>query len=474
MRGSKLLKVLRSVSTEELRHFRKVLLSPYFTSNTNLLTLYEILRKYHPDFTSTRLTKEKVFEHIFPDHTYSDSKLRNLMSELLTLLEDFLAWETFKKKPMEREKMLMEFFENKNEERYTQLLQQSTKQAHQTTFRHADYYLRAFQLSMRQTEWSASHNRIEEYFYRRKETENLLDNYHALLKAQLRLAEKASQVFDQGKEKSPPAPLFDSKDIRDNLLYQLYTQLELIIGDGDIAQITSFLEKLNRAKAVLEPDTHKELFVALLNYAIGQMQVKEAEFLPLVFELYQFGLSEEVLLENQQMSTTTFLNIVIIGGRMKAMAWTEKFIDKYADYLLAEERNDVLVLGKAYLYFYAQRFFESLDTLLQYTFQNQSQLYPARACILRCYFELYQRDDSYEELLLAQCAAFEKYIRRNRQLSSSRKTSALMFKKMILAIVNASGEKKRNKKAKKNLRAQLDAIPIIDSRKWLEEKIKES
>ncbi|MBK9334223.1 MAG: hypothetical protein IPM96_17890 [Ignavibacteria bacterium] len=46
------------------------------------MELYNILKKYHPRFTSVDFTKENVYSLLFKDKEYNDAVLRNTFSKL--------------------------------------------------------------------------------------------------------------------------------------------------------------------------------------------------------------------------------------------------------------------------------------------------------------------------------------------------------------------------------------------------------
>ena len=90
MYNSRLLQLLKILHEDELSQFRKYLASPYFNERPKALELFSLLEKYHPEFSSTKLVKEKIFKRIYPGEEYKDIKLRQLMSYMAGLTENFL------------------------------------------------------------------------------------------------------------------------------------------------------------------------------------------------------------------------------------------------------------------------------------------------------------------------------------------------------------------------------------------------
>ena len=112
---SKLLKTFKLLDKEETRRFKKLLQSPFFTTNTHLLRLYNYLIKYYPDFNHPKLTKVLIFTYLFPNRTYNDNKLRMLLREFTKQLEDFLVIKEVQNNNKEYKKQLINSYGRRNE-----------------------------------------------------------------------------------------------------------------------------------------------------------------------------------------------------------------------------------------------------------------------------------------------------------------------------------------------------------------------
>lgn len=101
MQNTKLVKLLRTFSTREVKDFEKFILSPYFLRGRNLLPLWKVLKKFYPSFDSPQLTKEKVFKKVHPGKKFdrkSGHALTVAISEMSLLAEKFLAFELIQKR----------------------------------------------------------------------------------------------------------------------------------------------------------------------------------------------------------------------------------------------------------------------------------------------------------------------------------------------------------------------------------------
>ncbi|MFT7606032.1 MAG: hypothetical protein ACI8VT_003630, partial [Saprospiraceae bacterium] len=93
MKESKLIILLKSLSSVEFKLFYKFVKSPYYNVNNNLVNLYKLLSKYYPDFEHSKLTYQAIFTSLFPREGFDIQRLRVLFHRLTKLVESFLVAE---------------------------------------------------------------------------------------------------------------------------------------------------------------------------------------------------------------------------------------------------------------------------------------------------------------------------------------------------------------------------------------------
>ncbi|MEO8665374.1 MAG: hypothetical protein ABI462_07745 [Ignavibacteria bacterium] len=89
MLKSKAIDILKTLSRDEFKRFGYFAESPYFNRNNSLIRLAGELREFYPSFDSGKMTEEYLYKKVF-GNKYSYSSMKNLMSEMLTLCENFL------------------------------------------------------------------------------------------------------------------------------------------------------------------------------------------------------------------------------------------------------------------------------------------------------------------------------------------------------------------------------------------------
>ena len=95
MQQSKLFTLLSGLEAAEFRWLHKFLKSPFYNTNEKILNLFLYIKKYYPDLDSPKLAKEITFQYLFPKQQFQAQKMRKLMHELATLVEDFMVAQHF-------------------------------------------------------------------------------------------------------------------------------------------------------------------------------------------------------------------------------------------------------------------------------------------------------------------------------------------------------------------------------------------
>jgi len=73
-----------------MKKFKDFVMSPYFNKNKNVIRLYEVLNKHHPDFDSKNFTDENIYTAVFGKGEFEYFKIKNISSDLYNLAEEFL------------------------------------------------------------------------------------------------------------------------------------------------------------------------------------------------------------------------------------------------------------------------------------------------------------------------------------------------------------------------------------------------
>ncbi|HEY3250869.1 MAG TPA: hypothetical protein VGK25_07095, partial [Ignavibacteria bacterium] len=88
---SKAIEIIQTFDSREFHEFGKFVDSPFFNSNTKLIEMYSLLKKFYPAFSQKNFTKENLYQKLFPGKKYNDGTMRKLLSSLQSLAEEYLA-----------------------------------------------------------------------------------------------------------------------------------------------------------------------------------------------------------------------------------------------------------------------------------------------------------------------------------------------------------------------------------------------
>src|SRR6056297_4170888 len=115
MKTTKLYQILSQFQVYELNRLSKFIHSPYFNPSERLSTFYD---EIHTDLKSNEtdpsaLKKERLWNLLVPNEPYNDRRFRKYTSDLLSLVEDFLALDEYKSNPIHQADFLLQAIQQK-------------------------------------------------------------------------------------------------------------------------------------------------------------------------------------------------------------------------------------------------------------------------------------------------------------------------------------------------------------------------
>lgn len=477
MQTSKLVALLRSVRAEEMRWLAKFVRSPYYNANVWVVRLFDYLRKYHPDFDSPKVDKTVIFQHLLPDQSFDDRRLRLIMFRLSELVEEFLVAQRLKGDRLRRDELLVNELGERNhyelfEKRHQTLIQEWGN----TPYRDEFYYLKLWRLQHR-------------YFYHPQtarfdiSAEGLtkimqnLDAFYVLSKmrygAELRNRENILSeryqvpLLRECRDLAANHLVFEGDKVfqvsQDVLSLMEQPQNEVVyqrLEDNVIANLNLF-----------RPEDQSALLRYLINATIQLYNLGKPVFLDNQFRLYHLGLKKELFLREGELSDVTFLNIIITAAVLKKIDWVEDFIQKYGARLPAEAQKDAVLLGQAYWHFVAGRFDESNSFLRRIESVELQYLLRIKSLTLRNHFEILLRDDTYYDLWIHESRAYEKFLRRDKRLSGARVQAYLNLIYFLRKLAKWRMSPRSSEEKRAKIRAELANTPGVVARQWLEEKL---
>ncbi len=463
MQNSKLIKILRLLSEEEMRQLKKLVQSPCYTSNTNLLKLYGVLLKAHPEF-ERGMEKEKIFKKIFPKHEFSDSKWRNLTKDMTQLVEQFLIKKELEKDGIQKRKLLLKILgERRNAELFGKEENKITKTLKEDAFRDHIYFRDLLDVNGLRLDHIESQNirlRAEQL----QDRLHLLEMYYQVSKTKIEMELTSFSRIIKLEERS-------STPMAKNLMLDICNKAQALYAEDDLVTFEELKSLFFENLSSLRKSMQQAILTLLINFVIRKMKEDDLKFNQLAFELYKEGIEKEILFEAQKMTGTGFMNIVVASAKSRAFEWTYNFIEQFSPYLDQEIAEDVEALSRSYLLFQEQKFEAAIQLINQNNFKHGLYKQSAKIHSLRCYFELFLKDHSYFDLLESTRANFERALYRDEQILKENKEGMLNFSAFLRILASEKLKGNLDQATKNRLLNLLETYKTIYSRSWLKGKI---
>ncbi|MEO1257581.1 MAG: hypothetical protein AAFZ15_02255 [Bacteroidota bacterium] len=474
MKNSKLVKLIRTLSHEEFRRFHRYLKSPFFTTNKNLLALYEYLRKYHPDYDSPKLEKEIVFKKIFARASFNYAKFAALTQSMTRLVEDYMLWINMQESPLLRQRHLLKIYNKRNlfefyERGYVRMLEKLKQppyrdlEFYQEKLQlHADYYFHPLnnKYDLEDDSLESFSDDLDVFF--------VIGKYRAVtaLKNRERILSK----------KYPVRFLSTIKENRQegwlegHYLVQLYELLFELMEGQQHDTFFAFKKKMFQHYHDLRSTDKELLFYSGLNFAIGQINQGEESFYKEALEWYKLSISSQLIIERGKINNVIFNNVVLLGCREKEFVWTDHFIHNYGKYLSKSTRLDTILFSESLLLFHQKKFQESMVKLCAHSFSKDFQP-KVRLTMIRNNFEQFLIDDKYYEVLQSNIEAFEKYITRDKYFSYAKIESHIHCIRIIKKLSDKILERPKKGTLASWLEEEIASRERVVVKDWLREKV---
>ena len=311
----KLAEHLGMLSTKEFKSLGKWLQSPWANTNKTLLVFYTFLKKYLPEFESPKLTRENIFKHLYPDKKYNDKWLRNIMSEFNKQVESFLIHQRLEQEKDLKKILLAKKYEQRHQTtRLFKLAEQFNTQLEQKNNKsREDYYYGCYLNDLLYNLPEVS-NQAKEMGHQLNKADTYLDHFYVLEKshylAEFKERERLTkEEYDQlidvnllkeiGKKTSIPAvDLYEAKlKAGDHISEDLFKKLK----EDYFLQFDKLSFK-----------DQQIFYFYLLNILIGMCLSGKSHLFDMLFDLYQTGIKNKLLLHHNRLSSKTFANIVTL------------------------------------------------------------------------------------------------------------------------------------------------------------------
>ncbi len=481
MKDTRLLKLIKTFKKEELKAFEKFLQSPFLKPARDTSELYYYIIKFYPDYDTSKLEKEKVFEKLFRGESYNEKKMLNLIFDLTKAAEDFLTLSTMMEDETELLLNLSKGYMKKNlseeSNRINKLIEKKLKPGFAPE---RDYLSKFRQLILLKSNYFVEENDYENVIACKKEYFEALSTQFIVDYADLigsivpsrstygkiisdEFIENVIQCFDI--EKLLKALQKSEHKSKDLILLHYYL-LKMNTEKESAPFYYLFRDTFYELAEGLDRAERHILFNNLVHYCVTNYV--DSEFKTEMLDVYKKMLETKSysLSENEYMQEMNYRNIFFGCITIGDTDYLEYFIENYSDRIQPELRTNMKNFAYGYLY-YAKKDFEKA---LAYASKINHEFFLFKSdlknLMLIIYFEL-----GYIEPAFSMIDSYKHFIANTKELTDEFKEVYKSYLKYYADLLKIKCGQSRESPA--YVKKQIEKEKSLISRKWLTDKADE-
>jgi hypothetical protein len=477
LKTTKIYRALAELDVYELNRFDKFVHSPYFNQNKAMVALLELFIPFLKGKHQGELSKKEAWDRIYPGKAFNDTRFRKLNSDLLKLFEQFLAQETYESNPLHQASYLVESIsDRKIEKLYNTVVSSVKRLSNRQLEKSSSFYYYQYQLEKNQYNLTSE---FEKKF--KKKTKYSTLNIEEIA--------KNLDIFYLGEKLKLYCTLLSWKNVFNldtDLLFMeeiikhvekinysnfppiaMYYQVFKTYSDPDNVEHYYALRELIKSDIdQFPPEEAKDIYGAAQNFCIRMINRGKKDFLKENLDLYKEAINRGILFYNEELSPTTFRNIVISAVNLNEFEWAENFIHTHQDKLSEKHRENAVTFNMARLFWYKRDYPKVIEYLRNVVFDDMIYELNSKSMLIATYYET-EEIDPLESLL----ESFKTFLFRNKKNIPEKRYKTyiqyIKYVKNLLKIIPG------DKKAIQSLKTKIEASNQGITKKWLLEKVEE-
>jgi hypothetical protein len=467
---ARVIDILRTLSKDEMKLFGDYLSSPIFNKRETISDMFNLYKKYHPEFEDKNFTKEKVYTKLFPGKKYSDEVFRNLNSQLLKFAEQFLSFLNYASDEHSAKKHLLNELLRRNLfSVFEKNLADALNNLESRDAKDHDYFSKSSELYLLKDIYNSFRNNFNKEDIQRAERDLIVSFVTKMLEIQ-------NYVLYESRLLGLDRSLYLSDKFTESIMKHLPEDIKelpqvkihfnaFMLEKSDEEKYFKDLHKLVKYHGdLLEKEKRYNKYIDLIEHLKRTRSMNNPETVKEVFELRKEIIEKGLYTENF-MTNMFFLNMVKSGSRLKEFDWVKKFIEDYNGLIIDDYRISTYHLSLAAMNFELKNYDEALSHLARVKYEDSYYNLEVRNLSSRIYYELGETD-----LLIDYLNSYRIYISKNRSLSRKELDSHSHFISVLGKIVRIK-ESEKSSKIDELLPAERKKEFI--NKAWMLEKMKE-
>ncbi len=461
MENSRLLRLLRSFDSAELRNFKKFLATPFFNQRREAVALFELLEK---SLKSGRGIPEKpeAYRRIFGAGDHDDHRVRLAMSHLYKLAARFLAIQDFLHDTPALQRRVARAFQNRHLPEMARLALSEADQARlQQPLRNVDFYEEQYRTALEinriavaeQITNAIDFQQLSDHLDLAFLTQKLWHSCFMLSHQTVANTRYDFGLLDAALEHAERTGALQIPAVA--LYYYCYRALT---QPSEHTYFQHFKSLLLTHDRLFPAEERRDLFILAINFCIRQYNAGNSAYLREQFDFYQAGLEQKHFLSDGVLSRYTYLNAATSGMALQELDWTERFIHDYRDFLPEIHRESLFSFNLARLEYQRHARGNALQLLQKTDYKDLPLSLAAKTLQLKIFYELGEYD-----LLESHLKAFGAFIRRKKMLGYHRTNylNTVFFTQKLLEL------NRYDKNAVATLRKEVEETAAVAEKEWL-------
>jgi hypothetical protein len=464
MEKSRLLKLLRTLSPEELRGLKKFVHTPFFNQRTEVAALLDLLEKSLKK-NSPAPEKRDAFLHLFGNAVYDDHRIRMAMSFLYQITGQFLTVSEFLADKQQYHIRLANIFRKRQlPDAFTGAWQEADKTQYDKPYRNADFFEERYRMLLEKYRFEVETQSTEHLDF--QELSDQLDSAF--------LARKLWQACFMHSHQTVRNSAYhfglldaalhhiEQAGISDNPAISLYYHcFKALAEPEEKTHFQQFKALLTQYGNLFPADELRDLFILAINFCIRQYNAGSSDYLAEQFELYKEGFSKDFFITNGVLSRYTYQNAATIGLVMRDFAWVERFVHDYRMTLREAHREGLFCFNLARLEYQRSNPGKALQLLQRAEYKDLLLNLAAKTLQMKIFYELEEYD-----LLESHLQAIGTFIRRKKVMGYHRENylNTVLFTRKLLET------NPLDKSARAALHQEIEATRAVAEKEWLLEQ----
>lgn len=485
-----LLELYKSFSKKEMMMLGKFLKSPYFNNRKMLLQLFQILRRFYPEFENKNLTKENLYKLLYGKAPYKDSTFRNLMSDLLLVTQNFLKVESLKKNSVESNFFLSSDLARRGMVNlYNSKIQDNEKLILSDEKFDSNYFLNRFKTESNRFYMNLMTKKVLKKSFVESESEKLTNGIVYLLNYFLiesikhnDTLLKYSRSYNIKKNIDTVTDFlnlfnFDklidyirnNSSIKVPVIEVYYNFINTFINFGDEKYHQEFKLTLNSISKQLGTNDNHFLYSRLIDYCVLKKNLGSESSFNVDMEIFDL---QNIFIENEYYITNLntyipfdlYRNVLINSITVKKLSFLEQFINKYSKKLNPKHYKNAYNYSFALLNFEKGNYMKAMDFLSKIKFDQFIYKLDIKNLQLKINYELEQFESA-----LSVIDTYKHFLKNNVLISESRRilhNNFIYYSNML--IQHRTGSRNSNLKF---IEEKVKSSKKIFDKGWILEKI---